>query len=202
MKTIRLAAIALLLLSMRAYAEEDPALKLKDLESQIAKTPDEPMLAYRKAQCLMKLGKREDGYQTAKDAMALFVKKGDNLSWMMLERIDLGNVRVDVHFNMGPKERKPPEMGIIRPLSFRVWSKKKEAALLEIIDFEIGLFDGKPSTAALGRMTGDGHANFGVLDTDSTYTKIRDRLIDLVRERHKSPKAPEDTARTLADPQR
>lgn len=135
----------------------------------------------------MKLGKLEDGYQTAKDAMALFIKKGDDLSWMMLEQIDLGHVRVDVHFNMGPRERRLPDMGIIRPLSFRVRSKEGEADLLEVIDFEIGLFDGKPSTAALGQMTGEGHANFGILDTDSTYTKIRDRLVALVKERHKSP---------------
>jgi len=188
MKFVRLTLLAFLLASFHGYAQEDPEETLKELESRVAEDPDDPMLLYRKAQCLMKLGKPEAGYQTAKDAMALFIKKGNNLSWMMLEQIDLGRVRVDVHFNMGPRERQPPEMGIIRPLSFRIWSKEEEPDLLEIIDFEIGLFDGKPSTAALGQMTGEMHANFGMLDTDATYTTIRDRLIALVKERHRPPK--------------
>jgi len=184
MRFFQFITMALLIVSPCAYAEEDAAQKLKELEAQIVKAPGEPMLLYRKAQCLMKLDKREKGYQAAKDAMALFVKTGKNLSWMMLEQIELKSVRVDVHFNMGPGERRPPEMGIIRPLSFRVWSKGEESDLLEIIDFEIGLWDGKPSTAALGQTTGDGHANFGILDTDSTYATIRERLVALVTKRH------------------
>jgi len=191
MKMVRIAAVALLLTTIHGFAENNPAQKLKELEPQIAQTPDDPMLLYRKAQYLMKLEKHEAGYQAAKDAMALFVKRGDSLSWMMLERIDLGNVRVDVHFNMGPRERNPPEIGIIRPLSFRVWNKGKDeqdiGELLEIIDFELALFDGKPSTAAFGQMAGKSHFNLGMLDTASTYTQIRERLIDLVRERQKSP---------------
>lgn len=187
MKTIRFALIALLLLPMLAAAEEDPTQRLKDLETQIVQTPDDPMLVYRKAQCLMKLGQHDEGYQAAKDAMALFIEKEHSLSWMMLEQIDLDNVRVDVHFNMGPRERNPPEMGIIRPLSFRVWAKTQEERLLGTIDFEIGLWDGQPSTAAFGQMTRAGHDNFGMLDTDATYTTIRDRLIALVQKLHKNP---------------
>ena len=190
MSMVRIVAVALLLTTIYGFAENNPGQKLKELESQIMKTPDDPMLMYRQAQYLMKLEKRQDGYKAAKDAMALFVKKGDNLSWMLLEQIDLGNVRVDVHFNMGPRERNPPEMGIIRPLSFRVWNKGKDeqdiGELLEIIDFELALFDGKPSTAAFGQMAGQSHSNLGILDTASTYTQIRERLIALVRERQKS----------------
>jgi len=185
MKALSVVLAAFLLISFSATAEDGPAEQLKELESRIAKTPDDPMLSYRKAQCLMKLGRREEGYQTAKDAMALFVKKGDDLAWMLLERIDLGNVRVDVHFNMGPRERQPPEIGIIRPLSFRIWAAGEEANLLEVIDFEIGLFEGKPSTAALGQTTATGHANFGILDPNATYSTIRERTIELVKERHK-----------------
>ena len=192
MRAFRVVLAAFLLISVSAVAEDGPAQQLEELESRIAKTPDDPMLFYRKAQCLMKLGRLEEGYQTAKDAMALFVKKGDDLSWMLLERIDLGHVRVDVHFNMGPRERRPPEIGIIRPLSFRVWSKGEEPNLIEVIDFEIGLFDGKPSTVALGRTTATGHANFGILDTNATYSTIRERAMELVKERHKSPEKPSE----------
>ncbi|MDD2600765.1 MAG: hypothetical protein PHO37_16345 [Kiritimatiellae bacterium] len=192
MKIVQFVAIAVVLATLHSHTAEDPAQKLKELESQISKAPDNPMLFYRKSQCLMTLGKRNEGYGVAKDAMALFVKEGDNLAWMMLEQIDLGHIRVDVHFNMGPRERKPPEMGIIRPLSFRIWRKGKDeqdiGELLEVIDFEIGVFNGKPSTAALGQMAGEGHANFGILDTASTYDQIRERLIDLVRERQKGTK--------------
>jgi hypothetical protein len=191
MKIVHLTAVVIALLSLQGYAAEDPAQMLKELELQIAETSDNPMPFYRKAQCLMKLGKREEGYETAKKAMALFVKKGDNLSWMLLEQIDLGHIRVDVNFNMGPQERRPPEMGIIRPLSFRIWKKGKDekdiGELLEIIDFEFGMFGGEPSTAALGQMTESGHSNFGILNTESTYSQIRERLIALVKKRHKSP---------------
>jgi len=192
MKFARIATVAFLLTAIFGLAENSITEQLKELEVQIEKTPDNPMLLYRKAQYLMKLEKREEGYQTAKDAMVLFIKKNDDLSWMILEKIDLGDLRIDVHFNMGPRERKPPEIGIIRPLYFRIWKKGKDeqdiGELLEIIDFEIAFFNGKPSTAALGQMSGQSHFNFGILDTTSTYTQIRERLIALVKGHHKNPK--------------
>src|SRR5437867_3237804 len=89
--------------------EKDLAEKLDSLNAQIKQSPDEPMPYYRKAQCLMKMDRREEGFQTAKQAMGVFVKAGNDLSWMMLESVDAGNVKVDVHFNMGRKERTPPE---------------------------------------------------------------------------------------------
>jgi len=180
------------ILSLSASGQQDPAQKLKDLDAQIEKTPDDPMLFYQKAGCLMKLGKLEEGYQTAQAAMALFIKKKNNLSWMLLESIDLENVRVDVLFNMGPKERTPPEIGIIRPLSFRVWSKDKHANPLEIIDFEIGFLHGKPSTAALGQTTRKGHGNFGIIDTKARYKNIREQAVELIKKRHpQSPNKPD-----------
>ncbi|MGI5868921.1 MAG: tetratricopeptide repeat protein [Kiritimatiellia bacterium] len=191
MKLFRIIAVALLAVARPAFAEDSPAEKLKEIEAQIVKTPDDPMLFYRKARCLMTLEKREEGYQAAKEAMALFIKKGDDLAWMLLEQIDLGHIRVDVHFNMGSRERHPPEMGIIRPLSFRIWEKgegeDEDGDLLRIIDFEFGMFDGKPTTAALGQSTGMMHSNFGMLDTDSTYGQIRKRLIELTKKLHPGP---------------
>ncbi len=135
----------------------------------------------------MALGRYEDGYQAAKEALAVFVKSDTRLSWMLLESIDLGRVQVDVHFNMGPHERNPPKDGIVRPLSFRVWSKGEERSLLAIIDFEIGIFDGKPQTAALGQeFAGGAHANFGMLPVDAKYGLIRTKAIALIEQRLKS----------------
>ena len=93
-KTIWLAIVFIMLFSLHSYAGEDPEQMLADLKTQIAETPDHPMLFYRKAQCLMKLGKRDEGYETAKTAMSLFIQKADNLSWMLLEQIDLGHIRI------------------------------------------------------------------------------------------------------------
>jgi hypothetical protein len=168
-------------------AAEDLSKKLEALNADIKERPDEPMLYYRKAQCLMAMGQHAEGYKTAKQAMGLFIKKRNRLAWMLLEPIDLGNVRVDVHFNMGPRERKPPTNGIVKPLSFRVWAKGKEPRLLEIFDFEIGMMNGKPVTAALGQTTARGHGNFGLLDVDAKYETIRKKAVELVKTRHPNP---------------
>ncbi len=153
MKTIRIFVLgALFVFAVIAglRAEEDLSQKLAQIEAKIKESPDDPMLYYRKAQCLMKLEKYDEGYKTAKKAMELFDKAQSDLAWMLLESVDLGNVRVDVHFNMGPREKSPPEIGIVKPLSFRVW-EKGGTKLLGIIDFEIGYLNGKPSTVALGQ---------------------------------------------------
>ena len=189
MKTLTLPMITLLLLGIggACLAEDDPAKQLAEVNAKIKNTPDNPMLHYKKAQCLMKLQRREEGHATAKQAMKLFVQKNNDLAWMLLEHVELENVVVDIHFNMGPRERRPPDIGIVRPLSFRVWQKpqgKRRGPLLEIIDFEIGTFGGAPSTAALGMTTGGAHANFGILDPESTYEQIREEALELIKGRH------------------
>ena len=154
---------------------------------QIKASPDKPMPYYRKAQCLMRMGRSEDGYKTAQEAMKVFEKANISLAWMLLEKIDVGRVRVDIHFNMGPKERKPPTDGIVKPVSFRVWSKDKEGGLLGIIDFEIGMIDGKPETAALGQEFSEGHANFGILPAGAKYEQVRKKAVELIKERYSKP---------------
>jgi hypothetical protein len=168
---------------VRGADDKELAKQLDDLNTRIKKSPDDPMLHYRKAQCLMKLGKCEEGYAAAKETLAVSVKTDFSLSWLLLESVDLDHVRVDVHFNMGPRERKPPKIGIVKPLSFRVWSKDKPA-ILEIIDFEIGMVNGKPETAALGQETVNMHANFGTLPTDSKYEDIKKKAIELIKKRN------------------
>lgn len=187
MHTLRLVCLGMLLACSPVFAQDDFKLMLQEVEAQIAKAPDDPMLFYRKAQYQIQLGMLDEGYQTAGDAMALFIKKGDTLAWIMLERIDLGHIRVDVHFNMGPRERKPPESGIIRPLSFRIWKQGEDMELLEIIDFEYGMLEGKPLTAAFGQTSRRGHLNLGMIAADSPYTKIRESMLELVHKRHKAP---------------
>ena len=138
------------------------------------------MSLYRASQALMKEGKLEEGYESARKAMQQFVAEDVDLPWMMLESIQAGDNRIDVHFNMGERERKMPEDGIVRPLSFRIWSGGDDSTLLQVIDFEIGRSNGQSLTAAIGEMTESGHANYGILDVDASYKDIRQRVIELV----------------------
>ncbi len=167
--------------------EKELAKKLDELNAQIKKSPDTSMPYYRRAQCLMALGRYEDGYQAAKKAMTIFIKNDEDLAWMMLESVDAGRVKVDVQFNMGPRERNPPKDGIVKPLSFRVWSKDKEKSLVAIIDFEIGMSEGKPQTAALGQESDNVHANFGMLPVDAKYEQVRNKAIELIKKRYSKP---------------
>ena len=80
------------------------------------------MTLYRETQALMEEGKLEEGYESAKRAMRQFIAQDDDLFWMLLESIEAGDKRINVHFNMGKHERKMPDDGIVRPLSFQIWS--------------------------------------------------------------------------------
>ncbi len=138
------------------------------------------MTLYRESQALMKDGKLEEGYQTAKKALQQFTTEAVDVPWMMLESVTVGGKRVDVHFNMGPDERQMPDDGIVRPLSFRIWSAGDDGELLQVIDFELGRSNGESITAAIGEMTESGHANYGILEVDASYAAIRQRVLDLV----------------------
>ena len=141
------------------------------------------MTLYREAQAMMKDGKLATGYETAGKAMAQFIAEDIDLPWMLLESIDAGDKRIDVHFNMGERERDMPGDGIVRPLSFRIWSAGEDSEFLQVIDFEIGRSDGEPMTAAIGEMTETGHANYGILDVDAEYETIRKRVVELITEK-------------------
>ena len=171
----------------RAQAGEDAAKTLAELDAQIKKAPGDPALHYRRALCLMKLARHNEGHDAAKKAMEAFVNKGINLPWLRIEEIDLGSVKVDVHLNKGPRERRPPQFGIVRPLSFRILKKGDAPTLVETIDFEIGMLNGKPGTVALGMQQGRAHANFGMLDKDAKYDQIRKKALALIKARHPDP---------------
>ena len=199
-------ALSVLLVLSTLCAAEDDATKAKKklegeltkLEAQIKKTPDDPVVHYRRAQALTKLERWDDGYAEAQKTMELFIKKGDDLAWLLLESIDLGGFRVDVNFNMGPKERKTPDIGIVRPLSFRIWKKADPAVkdskdeLVEIIDFEFAYIGGKPETAAFGIQDGKTHKNLGMVDVTTAYKDLRVKAIELIKKRHpqEEPKDP------------
>lgn len=179
---------ALCLFASSLFAQEtNLATQLQKWNEEIKKTPDEPMSYYRKAQCLMGLGQYDEGYQCAKDAMEKFIKKNHNLAWMLVEKIDFPNYRVDVHFNMGPDERQLPDMGVIHPVSFRIWSKDEDSELLDVFDYEIGLFDGKPSTAAIGQTTGSGNVDYEIFDPSLKYSEVRKMALEVIEKNVKTP---------------
>ena len=138
------------------------------------------MTLAQKAKSLIGNGQFEDGYQTAKDAMTKFTEQGDDLAWLILESIDADDKRIDVHFNMGERERQMPDRGIVRPISFRVWSSEEPLELLRVVDFEISRFAGESLTGAIGESTEEGHVNHGIMDIDSSYEDIRKRAIELI----------------------
>lgn len=156
-------------------AQDDPA--EQTAKDRLAETA---MGISQDAKSLIKAGRYEDGYQLAKEAMRKFEADNDDLAWIILESIEAGDKRIDVHFNMGERERNFPDNGIVRPLSFRVWSTGEEADLLQIVDFEIGRFDGESTSAAIGEKNTNGHTNHGIMDIDSDYADIRKRVIELV----------------------
>jgi hypothetical protein len=168
-----------------AAAEKDPAALLAKTDAQIKKRPNAPDLHYRRAQLLSQLGKYDESFTAAQTVMGLCIKANNNLAWLLLESIDLGDHQVDVHFNMGPTERRRPDIGIVRPLSFRVWKKAPRPTLVDVVDFELACIGGKPSTAAFGKTTGGAHVNYGMSDPKLPYSKIREQAIELIKRRLK-----------------
>lgn len=183
--TLRCAAAVLVLLGAAlAAAEDDVAVRLAEIDARIAAEPDEPLHHYQRAQLLARQGKHDDAYAAAQAAMAGFIRTEQELAWLQLETLEVAGHKVTVHVNMGPRERRPPENGIVRPVSFRIFAKDG-GSLLETIDYEIGYLGGKPLTAAFGQTTRAGHANFGLAKPDSPYSEIRKQAVELIGRRLK-----------------
>jgi len=161
-------------------SKTDVAAPEKDENAEGGET--DAMTMYRQAQLLMKEGREEEGYETAKKAMQQFISEDNDLAWMLLDSIGVEGGRVDVHFNMGPSERNPPDNGIIRPLSFRVWSRSGDETIREVLDFEIGRVDGEPLTAAIGKTHASGHSNYGILPVNASYEMIIQAVLKVVEQ--------------------
>jgi hypothetical protein len=170
------------ILALGSLAADKPLRDLDDIEAALKSAPDDPMLHYRKCQALFATGKEQEALDHAAVALAKFKAAGNNLAWMGLGSFTTEKYRVDVHYNMGQRERAEKKDGIVRPYSFRVWTRDTDPKLVRILDFELGYFGGELLTAAVGEMTGTGHANFGIVDPKSEFAKIKKKVLEIIGE--------------------
>lgn len=170
--------------------EADPSLQEAKLAAQLPvwneasmKSPDDPVPYCRMAQCLMGLGRYDEGYQCAKAGMEKFIERNDEQAWILLGTVNCLQYRVDVRFNMGPSERHPPETGVIRPVSFWVSTKEKGSRLLGVFELRIGLTDGRPTTAVIGETTDAGYVDHVSLDPGEEFSTVMREVLDIVGKR-------------------
>lgn len=169
-------------------AAEVPKPDLVQIEKEIQANPENPTLHYRKCQALFAQGKEQAAIDHAGITLQKFIAAKEELAWMKLGSIKTETLRIDVHFNMGPKERAIKKNGIVRPYSFRIWSRDGEK-LIRVLDFEQGWFDGKHMTTALGEMEGHNHENYGILENTCDFATVRAKVLEIVE-----PPKPKDSA--------
>ncbi|CAD72549.1 MAG TPA: hypothetical protein DDX19_06795 [Rhodopirellula baltica] len=174
-----LLAFFLLLCPTVIVAEERPR-DLKGIEAALKASPDDPMLRYGKCRALFADGKEQEAIDHASITMAKFIKAEKDLAWIGLGSIETKQHRIDVHFNMGPKERAERKDGIVRPYSFRVWEKGDNPDLVHVLDFELGYSNGKVATAAIGEMTSQGHGNYGIIDPQSDFAAVKKEVLEIL----------------------
>ena len=97
-----------------------------------------------------------------------------------LGSLTTNSYRIDVHYNMGKSKRAEKKDGIVRPYSFRVWTRGAEPSLVRILDFELAYFDGDLVSAAVGQTTSRGHANFGIVDPESDFATIKKKVLEII----------------------
>ncbi len=161
-------------------AADEPLRDLDKIEAALKAAPDDPMLHYRKCQALFIKGKEQEAVDHAAVALEKFKAAGNTLAWMGLGSFTTNRYRIDVHYNMGAKERAEKKDGIVRPYSFRVWTKDTDPQLVRILDFELAYFDGHLLSAAVGETTGRMHANFGILDPKSDFATVKTKVLDIL----------------------
>lgn len=177
MKTL---AILLAILATPMLLAEEPLRDLKKIEAAIESSPDDPMLHYRKCLALFTAGKEQESITHAEVALAKFKLAENDLAWMRLGSFKTKNHRIDVHYNMGPKERSERRDGIVRPYSFRIWTLGDEPDLVQVLDFELAYSDGVVVTAAIGETTSSGHGNYGIVDPKSDFATIKKKVLDIL----------------------
>ena len=161
-------------------AAEEPLRDLGKIEAALKTSPDDPMLHYRKCQALFAKGKEQEAVDHAAIAMAKFKAAGNKLAWMSLGSLTTNTWRIEVHYNMGARERADKKDGIVRPYSFRVWTASAEPDLVRVLDFELAYLDGVLLSAAIGEMTREVHANFGIVDPKSDFTTIKKKVLEII----------------------
>lgn len=173
-----LLATSLAVAGCQSHDQQAPKPVGGDVTTTIESTNEQlspAMTLYRQAQREAESGEHDKVLDTARAAMKQFIEEEDNLAWMLLESIDRPECRIDVHFNMGQRERTHAD-GIHRVLIFRVW---KNDQMIDSFNYEMGCIKGKYVTAAMGKWKGNTHYNMGMLDTSSTYAAIRARAIEI-----------------------
>jgi len=110
-------------------------------------------------------------------ALAKFKAAKNNLAWMLLGSIKTDKHKIDVHYNMGAKERAEKKDGIVRPYSFRIWTTGANPKLVRILDFELGYLDGELFTAAIGEEKNGTHMNYGTLDPKSDFSTVKKKVM-------------------------
>lgn len=161
-------------------APDDPPKDLDKIEAALKATPNDPMLHYRKCQALFTQGKEQEAIDHAAVALAKFKAAKNNLAWMLLGSIKTDKYKIDVHYNMGAKERAEKKDGIVRPYSFRIWTTGANPKLVRILDFELGCLDGEVFTAAIGEDINGRHSNFGTLDPKSDFSTVKKKVMAIV----------------------
>ena len=151
----------------------------------------------REAQRLLKLGRTEEGSREADRAKELLLSCDERPAWVILETIAAGTVKIEAQMNLREDVAKPPSNGIVLPFSFRVLTQDPENRLLETVDFEIGMAQGKPNTAALAKTTSSQRMNFGMLPPDADYRTIRESVLRLSHARHADVARPPETKQFL-----
>lgn len=178
---IKAVVVLLTLLTPSILMAEEIPHDLKGIQEALKTSPDDPMLHHGKCRALFKAGKEQAAIDHASIALQKFIGAKNDLAWIGIGSFKTDKYRVDVHYNMGPKERAERKDGIVRPYSFRVWEDGDDPSLVHLIDFEIGYFEGKAATAAIGEMTSRGHANYGIIDPKSSFADVKKKVIAVLK---------------------
>lgn len=179
MKTITL---LLTILALPLFADVKPPLNVAKIEAALKSAPNDPMLHYKKCQALFAMGKEQEAIDHAGVALTKFKDAKNDLAWMLLGSITTDDHKIDVHYNMGERERAEKKDGIVRPYSFRIWTKNADAKLVRILDYELAYFEGELMSAAVGEMIKDGHANLGIVDPKSNFDTIKKKVLAIIKQ--------------------
>ena len=157
-----------------------PTKSLQEIEAEIKAAPDDPAPHVLKCKTLFAAGKQQESVDFANVAMGKYVKANDDSDRIILGTIMTDKYRIDVHVNMGMKERAKVKHGMIRPYSFHVWSLDTPASQIKTLDFEIMCIRGMPMTAAVGEMHAGIHSNYGTVDTDVDFATVKAKVLAIL----------------------
>jgi hypothetical protein len=172
----------LLMMAASSYADDEktapPVTSTKE-DSPELKKGKERLQECRK---LFSEGKQDEAIKLAINSIDVFVAPYPQLRWIDIGVIETEKYRVIIHVNTTEDERASVKKYIVRPYTFCVFPKEQDSKLIGVIDFEHGYDEkGVLETAALGRYTDGSHLNYGIIDTKSNFTTVRDRALELIK---------------------